>query len=77
MTAPLQRENLSCLHDKVLIGEHNILLLYTDTVMRDLTVEQQIYTEWNSAQPTIQSQHSIDPSHTPQQMHSMPYIAFA
>ena len=30
MTAPLQRENLSCLQDKVLIGDPNILHLYMD-----------------------------------------------
>ena len=40
MTGPLQRENLSYLQDKVLIGDHNILHLYTGAVMRDLAVEQ-------------------------------------
>ena len=36
-----------------------------------------LYTEWNSAQLTVQCQHSINPSHPPQQMHNMPYITFA
>ena len=45
MTAPLQRENLSCLQDKVLIGDPNILLLYisiTDSLIRKCPIKEKI-----------------------------------
>ena len=36
-----------------------------------------LYTKQISAQPPVQCQPSIDPSHPPEKMHNMPYIAFA
>ena len=36
-----------------------------------------LYMEQISAQPAIQSQHSVDHSHPPGKMYSMPYNAFA
>ena len=55
----------------------DILLLYTGAMMTDLAVGTALYAEWISTQLPIQSQHSFDPSHPPEKMCNMPYIAFA
>ena len=36
-----------------------------------------LYMEWISTQLPIHSKPSVNPSHPPEKMHNMPYIAFA
>ena len=75
MTAPLQRKNLSCLQTKVK-NKSPFNTLHWCCDERPCS-ETALYTEWTSAQLSVQSQHSVNPSHSPEKMHNMPYIAFA
>ena len=81
MTAPLKRENLSCLqasskgHPYPRAEPQLFALLHwcCDDRPHGGTA---LYTEWISALLPIQSQPSNDPSYPPERMHNMPYIAF-